>query len=154
MVSILCLKIFVQQFVLSSPIKYKIVTLTSINYFGTSITLTNRNFTYRHLKRGNQRLEATSLTNRSRSYKSLIDSWFYVPLKNISLSSRSRIFHFHDWLIIYGFTSHCETTSLLSQIVIVRKRQEATSLGQRLWQIVIDFTNRNCTYRGNVSDKS
>jgi hypothetical protein len=58
---------------MSSPIKYKIITLTSINYFGISITLTNRNLTYR---------QPTSLTNRSRSYKITV------------FTSRSRIFHF------------------------------------------------------------
>jgi hypothetical protein len=71
---------------------------SKLYYFGISIALTNRNLTYRHLKRGNQRLKATSLTNRSRSCKYLIDWLFTIFM------SRSRIFHFRPTQEYFTYT--------------------------------------------------
>jgi hypothetical protein len=124
MVSNLCLKIFIQQFVHWMIRVFTDQVQNYNNYFGISITLTNINLTYRHLKRGNQCLEAMS--NRSRSHKSIIYC-FYVPIKNISLSSRSRIFHFHNWLIIYGFTSRSRIFHLYADVNIEQKRYDQCS---------------------------
>jgi hypothetical protein len=54
----------------------------------------HKSYSYRHLKRVNQRLKAASLTNRTRSYKidfllflrPAQEYFTFVPLKNISLS--------------------------------------------------------------------
>jgi hypothetical protein len=144
----------------SSPIKHWLPP----HYFGISITLTNPNLTYRYLKRDNQRLEAMSLTNRTRSYKSLID-WliqccFYVSLKNISLSSHSRIFNFHDWLIIYSFTSRSRNFHGWL-FAVLRPAQEYFTYMETLWRRhhcwlgnVSTLTNNNRTKeaRGKVSE--